>query len=45
MIIYTKNNQGKKQEFHSSADESLQMPIVVLVNEYTASASEILVKC
>lgn len=42
MIIYTKNNQGKKQEFHSSADESLQMPIVVLVNEYTASASEIL---
>ncbi len=42
MIMYTQDNSGKKREYHSSADASLQIPIVVLVNEYSASASEIL---
>lgn len=42
LIIYTEDNTGKKQEYRSSAEQSLQMPIVVLINEYSASASEIL---
>lgn len=42
LIIYTENRMGKKQEYRSTATQSLNIPIVVLINEYSASASEIL---
>lgn len=42
LIIYTEDNVGKKQEYRSAATQSLNIPVVVLINEYSASASEIL---
>jgi carboxyl-terminal processing protease len=42
LIIYTQDRTGKKEEYNSSASQSLNIPIVVLINEYSASASEIL---
>jgi carboxyl-terminal processing protease len=42
MIIYTENKIGKKTEYTSTTAQSLDIPIVVLINEYSASASEIL---
>lgn len=40
-IIYTEDNKGKTY-YHYSDDESLDMDVVVLINEESASASEIL---
>jgi len=42
LIVYTEDKYGKKKEYFSTADESFDKPIVVLVNDYSASASEIL---
>jgi len=42
LIVYTEDKNGKKKEYFSTADESFDKPIVVLVNDYSASASEIL---
>ena len=41
MIVYSENRQHKREEYHSSK-EQLGLPLVVLVNEYSASASEVL---
>jgi len=41
MIFYTQDKQGNRQE-HKSYGEGIDIPIVVLVNENTASASELL---
>ena len=41
LLVYTEDKYGKRQEFHSSGDTKLDYPMVVLVNEYSASASEI----
>ena len=40
-VVYTQDKQGKKQEYKSNDDEELGMPLVVLVNGNSASASEI----
>ena len=40
-IIYTKDNRGKAQ-YHYSDAESLDMKVVILLNEESASASELL---
>lgn len=40
-IVYTKNNQGEK-EYYKSDKNKIDLPIVVLINENSASASEIL---
>lgn len=42
IIVYTKDNKGNKDYSKSSDKEKLTMPIVVLTNENSASASEIL---
>jgi carboxyl-terminal processing protease len=42
LIVYTEDKNGKKKEYFSNASESFDKPIVVLVNDYSASASEIL---
>ena len=40
-IVYTKNNQDEK-EYYKSDKNKIDLPIVVLINENSASASEIL---
>ena len=42
LIVYTEDKNGKKQEMFSDNKESLDLPMVVLVNQHSASASEIL---
>lgn len=41
MIFYTQNKSGKRVE-HKAYGDGLEIPIVVLINENTASASELL---
>lgn len=41
-IVYTLDKNGEKQEFTSDGTHEIKMPLVVLVNQYSASASEIL---
>lgn len=41
MIVYTENKDGKRTEYKNEEDHTLDLPMVVLVNEYSASASEI----
>lgn len=41
MIVYTEDKNGKREEYTCDGSRELTVPLVVLVNEYTASASEI----
>ena len=42
LIVYTEDKYGKRDEYSSDGFRKLQVPAVVLVNGYSASASEIL---
>ena len=42
MIVYTEDKYGKRDEYTCDGVRQLQVPAVVLVNGYSASASEIL---
>lgn len=41
MIVYTEDKNGKRDEYKSTAEEQLNIPIAVLMNGFSASASEI----
>lgn len=41
LIVYTEDRAGERQEFSSTDEKSLDLPLVVLVDEQSASASEI----
>lgn len=41
VVVSTKDKEGTKQVFHSSDQKSFKKPLVVLINENSASASEI----
>lgn len=41
VVVYTKDKDGKKQEYSSSDEESFDKPIAILVNGNSASASEV----
>lgn len=45
LIVYTEDKNGERQEFKSNSDETLTIPIVMLINGNTASASEIMTGC
>lgn len=42
LVVYTMDKAGNRQEYNASTPEHCDLPMVVLVNEGTASASEIL---
>lgn len=42
LIVYTEDKEGNRKEYASDGSKELDIPLVVLVNEYSASASEIL---
>ncbi len=41
LLVYTEDKYGSRQEYTSDADQMTDVPMAVLVNEYSASASEI----
>lgn len=41
LVLYTETNKGREKEYFSDAENCLSKPYVVLVNEYSASASEV----
>lgn len=42
MIVYTEDKYGKREEYTCNGENQIQVPLVVLTNGYSASASEIL---
>ncbi|MCQ2491946.1 MAG: S41 family peptidase [Lachnospiraceae bacterium] len=42
LVVYTQDKYGKKEEFNASSDDELGVPLAVLVNARTGSASEVL---
>lgn len=41
-IVYTLDKYGQREEYNCDGTHQLELPLVVLVNQYSASASEIL---
>ncbi len=44
-IIYQLEQDGQRQRIHSDGDETKEYPIALLANQYSASASEVLIGC
>ena len=42
LVVYIEDKEGNRQEFTSDGDSYMDIPLVVLINEDSASASEIL---
>lgn len=41
LVMYTETKSGDGEKYYSTAEESYNKPMVVLINEYSASASEV----
>lgn len=41
LVVYTEDKDGQKQEFTSDEEHQFNKPVVVMMNEFSASASEI----
>ena len=42
LIVYTEDKDGKREEYSCDGKHQLEIPLVVLIDQYSASASEIL---
>ena len=42
LIVYTEDKNGQREEIYCDGSKELELPLVVLTNQYSASASEIL---
>lgn len=42
LITYTEDKYGKREEFRCAGDNKIEIPLAVLVNGYSASASELM---
>ena len=42
LIVYTEDKYGNRKEYTCDGEHELEVPLVVLVNQYSASASELL---
>ena len=42
IVVYTEDKKGRRENFECDGKHELDLPLVVLTNEYTASAAEIL---
>lgn len=42
LVVYTEDKAGNRKEYTCDGTHELQLPLVILINEYSASASEIL---
>ena len=42
MIVYTEDKYGKREEYTCNGENRIEVPLVILTNGYSASASEIL---
>lgn len=42
LVVYTEDRNGNRQEYHCDGSREFTLPMVVLINGYSASASEIL---
>lgn len=42
LVVYTEDKNGKRKEYTCDGEHEIQIPVAVLVNGYSASASEIL---
>ena len=45
MVTYTETKSGQRDEYKSNSDKTLSLPMVILINGNTASASEIFTGC
>ena len=41
LVVYTKDKQGKAEEYYAKDNKKVSVPIAILVNENSASASEV----
>lgn len=41
LVMYTETNKGRDEEYFSTAEQSYGKPYAVLINQYSASASEV----
>lgn len=45
LLVYTQDKQGNRNEYKSTSKETVDVPMVILVNGNSASASEIMTGC